>query len=326
MTKNFSKKRIFLYFILTALVLFGAARLYYKLTDDFRLANISEDFAYRPELAIAVSTSEEQNTLQTLLKQPFTYIGKGAQSYVFGSEDGRYVLKFFKFKHLRPSPFLEWLPSWTPLESYRVGQAARKERKFEGVFNGYHLAYTTHKEGSGLLFVHLNKTKGQFPVATVYDKIGRSHSIALDDVAFIVQNKGETLRTVIQKLLAEGNVEQAKHRLDQIFDLYASEYQKGIYDHDHGVMQNSGFTGDRPIHLDVGKLKKEEKMRSKTYSSDDLALVGAKIGYWIKQNQPLYYPALSSHIEKKIQEITLEPYHIETAIQNIGKAQARAKH
>lgn len=320
MFRNFGKKRILLYLVLATIFLFGIARLYYRLTDDFRLANITEELTYRPEWEIPPLSPSEQNTLENILKQPFFYIGKGAQSYVFGSEDGHYVLKFFKFKHLRPSPFLEWLPSWTPLESYRLRQAARKERKFEGVFSGYHLAYSMHREDSGLLFVHLNKTKGIFPVVTVYDKIGRSHTIALDDVAFLIQNKGETLRTVIQKLLTEGNVEGAKQRLDQIFDLYASEYQKGIYDHDHGVMQNAGFTGNRPIHLDVGKLKREEKMRSKPYYSDDLALVGAKIGYWIKQNQPSFYPLLAQHIEAKVREITLEPFNMETSIQKIGKA------
>lgn len=317
--ENFRKGRFLLYIGLLALLLFGSARLYYGLTDDFRIANITEELSYRPEWKIEASSLADQSHLQKILNQPFFYIGKGAQSYVFGSEDGKYVLKFFKFKHLRPSPYLEWLPSWTPLESYRLRQAARKERKFESVFSGYHLAYTVHKEESGLIFVHLNKTQQLFPRVTVIDKIGLSHSIALDDVAFIVQYRGETLRTVIQRLLEEGNIDQTKQRLDQIFDLYVSEYQKGIYDHDHGVMQNAGFTGHRPIHLDVGKLKSEEKMRSKPYYSDDLSLVGAKIGYWIKHHQPTYYPMLAQHIEAKVGGIILEPYNLETSFQKIGK-------
>lgn len=313
-------KKWFLYSTVILLLLFGSARLYYRLTDDFRQSNITEEYAYRPEWDVAPLSSEASSRLQTILKQPFFYIGKGAQSYVFGSENGEYVIKFFKFKHLRPTPFLHLLPSWSPSEPYRLRQAARKKRKFESVFSGYHLAYSVHRNESGLIFIHLNRTRGEFPIVTVYDKIGRSHQIPLDDVAFIVQRKGETLRTVLQKLLNENSIDIAKLKLNQIFNLYASEYRKGIYDHDHGVMQNAGFIGDEPIHLDVGKFKKEEKMLSKPYYSDDLGLVGAKIGYWLSKNQPKHYPVLAAHIESTIEAIILEPYHLEAAIRDIGKA------
>ena len=289
---------------MAALILFGAARLYYRLTDDFRLGNITHEFPPRSEWAVADPTKQQQTIIDSILKQKFYYIGKGAQSYAFGSEDGQYVLKFFKFKHLRPSPLLDWLPPLPAINAYREKQSARKERKFEGVFSGYHLAYERHKDESGLIFIHLNPSQNLFPTVTLVDKIGRKHHIDLDHVVFILQYKAETMRTVLHTLLEQGQLDLAKERISQIFALYLSEYQKGIYDHDHGIMHNAGFVGDRPIHLDVGKLKQDDNMRLKDHYAEDIQLVAARMSRWLQENEPKYYPELKQHIDAIIQEIT----------------------
>ena len=52
--------------------------------------------------------------------------------------------------------------------------------------------------------------------------------------------------------------------------MYISEYKKGIYDRDHGVMHNTGFVEDYPFHLDVGKFSKEESMRQVKFYKKDL--------------------------------------------------------
>lgn len=304
------KKRVFLYALLIALAFFAMIRLYYRLTDDFRLANITDTLNYRPEWEVEPPSTAEKEKIDALLKQKYFYIGKGAQSYAFSSEDGQYVLKFFKFKHLRPSPLYDWMPSWMPFENYRTKQDARKKRKFEGVFSGYHLAYEVNRNESGLLFVHLNRTKDLYPTVTAIDKIGRQHLIDLDDVAFLIQVKAETMRTVLHRLLEEGDIELAKTRISQIFDLYVSEYKKGIFDHDHGIMHNAGFAENHPIHLDVGKLKKDENMKQQAYYSEDIALVARRMDKWLKENEPKDYPELARHIEAEISEITQAPFKL----------------
>lgn len=304
------KKRVFLYVLLIALAFFALIRLYYRLTDDFRLANITDTLNYRSEWDVQPLTSAEKEKIDTLLQQKYFYIGKGAQSYAFGSEDGQFVLKFFKFKHLRPSPLFDWIPPWMPFAEYRAKQEARKKRKFEGVFSGYHLAYEVNRKESGLLFVHLNRTKELYPSVTVFDKIGRKHRIDLDDVAFLLQVKAETMRSVLHRLLEQGDLPLAKTRISQIFDLYLSEYKKGIFDHDHGVMHNAGFSENHPIHLDVGKLKKDENMKSLTFYSEDLALVARRMDKWLKENELKEYPELAKHIEAKVSEITQAPFKL----------------
>jgi len=308
------KIRVLCGLIITALALFVGIRLYYNLTDDFRLANIQYDTPNRSEWAVPPRSSSEASALHEVLTQQFTYIGKGAQSYAFGSADGKYVIKFFKFKHLRPSFWLDYLPPIFGLQSYRDKQYQRKERKLEGVFAGYRLAYLLHRHDSGLLYVHLNTTENLYPFLTVLDKMGWKHSIPLDDVVFILQERAETARAVVHNLLKDRNIEGAKRKIDQIFDLYLSEYAKGIFDNDHGVMRNVGFVGDHAIRIDVGKLKNSPSIRELANYSHDLIMTGDRMIASLYQNENQDFTELKTYIENKVSDIIGRPYIFSTKI------------
>lgn len=294
-----------LWSIAAILMFYGAMRLYFNATDDFRVSNITYEMPYQKDWDIDTLNPKQELQLQHILSQQFAYLGKGAQSYAFASDDGKYVIKFFKFKHLRPSWFHSVLPSVSFVKEFKEKQAARKRRKLYGVFQGYKTAYDLHKQESGILFVQLNIQNNPQRNVIVRDKLGIKRTIALENIPFILQEKGETLRVVLKNFLDQGNLTAAEKRINDIFDLYVSEYQKGIYDHDHGVMYNTGFVGDRPIHLDVGKLVKEESMRDPKNAHADLLLVAAKMKAWTHQNYPQYEVQLSTYIDKKISTIKL---------------------
>ncbi|HRD55855.1 MAG TPA: hypothetical protein PLC42_05600 [Parachlamydiaceae bacterium] len=286
-------------FFLAALALFGLTRVYYKLTDDFRLSNITYEIAHHKEWEIPVLSNEKQKEIQAILNQPFTYLGKGAQSYVFSSKDNQYVIKFFKFKHLKPSFIVDALPAVFPFADYKAKEIARKDRKLNSAFNGYRLAYEVHRQETGLIFIHLNKTDHLLnQTVKIIDKIGRIYEIDLDSTVFLLQKKGVTLRTAFHQLLKNNNLFLFKERIGQVFSLYLSEYKKGIYDHDHGVMNNTGFIGNQPIHLDVGKLLKEEKMKIPTVYSQDLEIIYKKIDLWIQKHYPDQHENLAQEIKE----------------------------
>lgn len=291
--------------ILFALFAFGltvflSARIYYALTDDFRISNINYPLPKEDKWSVLPITEDGEARLLEILGQPYFYLGKGAQSYAFESQDGMYVLKFFKFKHLRPSIFIDLIPPVGPLSAYKEKQSARKARKLFGVFNAYRLAYEVDRDESGLIYIQLNTEDNPKRLVQLVDKIGFKHDVELESIPFILQKKGVTLRNVLSKLLNDGDVEAAKGRIGKILDMYAGEYRKGIYDHDHGVMQNTGFVGDEPIHLDVGKLVREDQMRDLKVARNDALLVANKIKAWLKVNFPQNYQELSAYIDEKI--------------------------
>lgn len=281
------KKKSSAWILLILVLLFVGVRGYFRLTDDFRLGNITHEMPFRSEWEIP--RTEEQNVmLEKALNQKYSYIGKGAQSYAFVSDDGKYVLKFFKFKHLRPTLFVDSLGMLPPFHSYYEKQAKRKNRILEGVFGGYRLAYEVHRQETGLHFIQLNVDSNSVnKVVTLRDKIGIERDVDLSKVVFILQEKVVTSRNVIMGLLGEGKTGDAIEKVNALFDLYMTEYAKGIVDHDHGVLHNTGFLGKKPVHLDVGKLHAEESIKEKELSFLDLSLVACRIYLPLKEQYPL---------------------------------------
>ncbi len=279
--------------LVTLLITFVIARIYFRVTDDFRIANMTYEMPHHPEWEVANLSSKEKSEIDHILRQEFSYIGKGAQSYAFSSEDGEYVLKFFKFKHLKPNLLINLLPPISPLKEYKEYQVWRKQKNLQSVFTGYHLAHEMHKKESGILYVHLNPTTEIHGKIKVRDKLGFKREVDLDAVVFVLQEKAKTTRTMMQEALNQGDIGLAKKRMNQIFALYFEEYQKGIYDRDHGVMHNTGFVGERPIHLDVGKLTREEAMKQALTSKEDFEKIILKFEVWLKKNYPTSYSELS---------------------------------
>ncbi len=311
----FKSKILFKVFVclLIASLLFISLRLYFHLTDDFRLGNIQYKMPYQSNWEIKEDREQLQD-IKKILSQPYKYIGKGAQSYAFQSLDHLYVLKFFKFKHLTPNWFVELFPPFPPFSTYRENQAIRKRKKLYSVFEGYHLAYETHQEASGLIYIHLNSTHDLQQHVTVIDKIGLKRIIDLDAMPFILQYKAKTTRQLIVEALTQDNVGQVEYYIRQIIDLYLAEYQKGIYDKDHGVMHNTGFIGLAPIHLDVGKLVKEKLLAEPAIWQKDLEHVAWKFHTWFKHHYPNYHAQIMAYIENQLSVIFERPFTFETSI------------
>lgn len=305
-----NRKKIFLSFCVL-LALFGLLRLYFYLTDDFRVSNINYELPYEKAWEFSALTEEEKADLQRIFSQKFYYLGKGAQVYAFASADGKWVIKFLKFKHLKPSLLDKIIPPIFPFDSIKKAKIARKERKLKGVFEGYRLAYLYDRNNAGLSYLHFNKTDKLNMQVTLVDKIGWEHQLALDSVVFILQKKGQTLREVMSRLLKDGNVREAKEKALKILDMYLSEYAVGIWDRDHGITHNTGFIEEQPIHLDVGKISFDEKMKKRELYRSDLLHVGFKISSWIEEHFPQYHQEMLLSIEKHLSEMLGDEAHVQ---------------
>lgn len=285
MKGSFVKNKYFRIFSF-ALALFFCVRIYYFLTDDFRVSSITPPAALPSFLKEISFTPKEQEELALLFSQPFYYLGKGAQSYAFVSQDQTVVIKFFKFKHLKPSFFVEALPSFSIFKDYKESVKSRKMKKFARVFSGYQLAYEENKEESGLLYLHLVPTKKQLPTLRLVDKIGREYLLPLDDLVFLIQKKGISFEDRLRAALDKNEWEKAKQAIQKITDLYLNEYSKGMYDYDRGVLYNTGFVDDTPFHLDVGQLTKNAQYREASIYRYHLLEMYGEIQNWIKKNFP----------------------------------------
>jgi len=294
------------YIVLAAIVMFVIGHIYYKLTGDFRLTHITYEWPYHTEWETLPLPSEDQAALSKILDQKFSFIDKGNQSYVFASEDQKYVLKFFKFRHIKPNWLLDLLPPFSPFIRYKENRDRSKKKRLEKVFIGYKNAFEIDRDNSGLVFIHLNQTGNLHKRVVIKDGLGLKHTVDLDLHAFIIQKKAKTTQSVLIKLLAQGEIGTAKQRLRQLIDMCVIEYERGLLDCDHNIMVNTGFAENEPIRIDVGKLICDEQIKNReTYLKDLEKIVFKRIDPWLNKYYSQYRSELFQDLQSKLNEIQL---------------------
>ena len=114
--------RFFIAPIICAVVFYYIGSFCDQQTDRFSIARIHSDLPFNPAWETAFLSAEKKAELRKLLDQKFHYLGCGGQCFAFASEDGSYVVKFFKHKVRKP--FLLLLNMSLPVQ---LKKACRKK-------------------------------------------------------------------------------------------------------------------------------------------------------------------------------------------------------
>ena len=285
-------KWLFLKLLFVALVVYYVPRFCDSKTDGFTLTNIHSDLPYSSQWEISCKE------LPNIFHQRFTYLGSGGQAYAFLSEDGNYVLKFFKH-HLRRLPF--WLKVLPLPSRFAIKKEIKREKRQQKLlrdFESYKIAYQILPEESGLLYAHLNKTKDLKKQARIVDKLGIEHKVDLDGVEFVVQKRASLVFPHLDTLIEQGKIEKAKRSIDALFFLVTSRCQKGIYDEDPRIRHNMGFVEDKAILIDVGRLRKDPQRKDPEVQKKDLLKITAHLQVYLKEHSPDLY----EYLKKKLYE------------------------
>jgi len=254
------------------LLLAAGAFAYQKFTfvERFSEDKISSSLPVHPQWTIPVPAESMQ--IKEILGSRFKFLGEGAQAFAFESQDGKYVLKFFKMRRFSPST-----------ADYLCPHVVRRRLKnLRWVFNGYKIAYENFRQDTGLVFIHLAKTDYLKQQAIVIDDKGQEHQIDLDKTEFVLQEKAELLFDRLAKLHKAGDREDVQKSIAAVLELVKRRIDKGYADRDKGVSNNFGFVGERAIQLDIGRLYKGAK-------EGQFEHVQQRIGRWQKENQTKAY-------------------------------------
>lgn len=178
--------------------------------------------------------------VQKVLSQPFTYLGKGRQFFVFASQDGKYVLKFVKCQRIK---------------------GPNRQERVDAIFASCALAATELRDNTGVVFVHLNSDSEVKSDVLLIDKIGMKHTIAIDEVPFVLQRRAIPVKEVAM----------TEERLAQLIDLIKRDAAHHVYDKDSGLIErnNVGFLDHRAIHIDIGTLERSEV----DHSEEQIAII-----------------------------------------------------
>ncbi len=246
--------KIFSKLLLVLGIFLAVNRFCYVKTDGFALYKIVSPFAFNPHWEVP---SQSTDGLQEIFDQPFHYLARGAQSYVFLSEDGRTVIKFFRLYHLRPPLWMTALTLPLTLQPFRMGKMLEKWQELDKNFQSYRIACEDLKEETGLLYLHLNKTSHLKKTLTLYDKIGVVHHIDLDQMEFLVQKRADLVYPTIDALVKTEGADAAKEAITSLLNLLYQRSQKGIFDKDPDICTNFGFIGKTPVQIDIGRFRRQ---------------------------------------------------------------------
>lgn len=261
---------------------FVTARFCKAQTGRFTVMRITSNLNPQPQWETPPLSAGELTRVKQILNQPYSYLSKGVQSFVFASEDGQYVIKFFRHDHLT-APF--WLTPSTK---------AKRQHRLDKEFLSYKIAFENLRQETGLVFIHLNKTTDFQQTLDLVDKLGIHHQIPLDKYEFLVQKRACLLYTALNQMIENNKIADAKETLSRLVQLLAHRAREGISDKDPDLETNFGVIGTEPIQIDVGRFGKIAPRQGK----DEIIRITDLLHQYLMNRCPELDQHLKTQIEK----------------------------
>lgn len=277
---------------LLAWACYAVPRFCHDQTEGFTIWKIHSNLPFSSEFHV------DNKDLPDVFHQRFYYLSAGGQAYAFASEDGSYVIKFFKH-HLRRLPFwLKILPLPAKYARQREEQRIKREKKLLRDFTSYKIAYELLPEQTGLLYLHLNKTNHLKQKVTIVDKLGIAHDLPLDNFEFVLQKKADLTMPYFTDLIEKDDIISGKKSIDSICELIKTRCRMGIFDEDPRIHHNVGFIDGKAIMIDVGRLKKDPRREDPEIQRMDLFDITRKLQQYLNEKSP----ELAEYLTQKLRE------------------------
>ena len=265
---------------------------------------IESRFSPKKEWNIKTSPQQER-LLYVISQQTLRWLGRGMQSVVFETQDEKYVIKFFQLGKL--SEDID-----QPTVKTRILGSSQKKRqelinRREELFSSSKMCFEDLQEETGIIYVHLNRSRDRIHTLRLVDRYGQSHRIRGDETSFLVQKKARYLVPTITSYMEEGQVDQAKARIDQVLNLLLALAEKGYVDNDDALIRNNnlGLTEERAIYIDTGHLYRDKNLDVAARMKYEFQVRLDPFEKWLR----VAYPELAAHyqIRKELLLTSLNP-------------------
>lgn len=193
------------------------------------------------------------------LRQPFQYLGKGRQCFVFESKDGKYVLKFFNQSYLR----------------------TQKRRQFYE--NSYAIAF--REFGDQILYLHLGPSRC-LPTLSVTNKAQTHFELDLNQIPFVLQRKGIPFYVSLATIYEKEGLDGLKREIDSYLMAVSMRISKKIADWDQNVEDNWGYVEGKLFHLDPGRLYYDETLSEEIRIQLEWDRAMRKFHKWLAAHYP----------------------------------------
>jgi hypothetical protein len=269
-------------------------RVFLKRNGGFSLHHIEGTAASNP------AWDTQQPFPEEILSQPFFYLGKGSQTYVFESRDKKYVVKFYKFpSHMRK---ISWLrhPLAYRFDPKRIRIKEHNEKRHNLSYNSFFLASSELSEETSVVYAHLNPTEHLHRNITLVDRLKAEYTLSLDSMGFVVQRKATPLLSALQSLIEKNDIATGKKVVEGTVDLIVARCKKGITDLDSMMHDNYGWVDGRAIHIDIGRFVHDETVKEPANCQKEVVRITQVLSDYLA----LHSPELHDCYQKKVSAVT----------------------
>ena len=239
---------------------------------------------------------EEREFIATLFKQKFHYIGRGLQSFVFASEDEKYVLKLFNNRYQTKIKLFSLLSHFPFMGPWASSQAEYFQDKLLKTFKSYEIAFDEMRDKTGLLYTHLSPTSNLPSKLSILDPLHICHEIDPNLTGFLIQKKATLVYPALKDYLSQGNIEEAKHALSSLVALFFWKWRHAISDNDPLIRTNYGFVDGEAIQIDVGPLSKTAELLPVEQNREQIEKITSSLKFWLTENAPELTPFLDQEL------------------------------
>lgn len=286
--------------ILILSLIVGVERFCHKKTRGFRPHKIYSHFPYEESFAIAPLEKDSKEKINTILSQPFSFLGDGGQGYSFVSQDGQYVLKLFKLHHVRVPSFVKSIAPYLPFGGHLQDWIKERDKDKERMLSSCKIAYDYLAKETAIVYAHINASSDHLPSVTLYDAIGAIHHIDMDRAVFALQRKADLAFTHLKQDLSRHDEKAAKAAIDDFLTFLAERCQKGVEDRDTGLKRNFGYLDGKLMEIDVGSFVLNPSLTEKEALYSEVAKKGEDLRFLLEEQ----YPEMLPYYEARLISVT----------------------
>ncbi len=233
-------------------------------------------------------TGPNPGPLRAMLSQPYRRLARGGSVHVYGSADGRYVLKALAAAadiiawHASDGHALADLP-WAQALG---GTAAPGDTDTEianriraATLASFRLANRHLRRESGLIHLHFPAANNSLPRIDCGDRVidpGRE--------PLVLQHRAERVDAALTRLGATGDNAACRQVIDDIVALVRHLWTLGIAEQTLNFHNNYGYIDDRLILLDIGDLCRSRELVMAHARQDKI--LHKKSAAWLRHRDP----------------------------------------
>lgn len=208
----------------------------------------------------------EPEAITKILSQPFHYLDRGAQSFVFASQDGRYVLKLF---------FFDSFPKF-----YMQSNMEKARKMMQSCVIAAQAADET-----GLIYLHFGPSNLSLPKLRLFGPAWHRTHLESSSYCFALQRRATLLKESLCLAYLKKDRDAFVKKVDAFFELLRRRVSMGILNSDPSLYGNFGFVGERAIEIDFGNYYQDTTL-SEQAGMREIARYKKKLDEWASRMMP----------------------------------------